>query len=62
MLRTENEQAEQLIGEFADSVQKIIDELEQTMKHLDDIGESERTKVHRVNKMVKAWFYDNGGL
>ena len=62
MLRTENESPDKMIGEFADSVTKILAELDAKMKGLDSVGESDRTKSHKAYKMIRDWFYHNGGL
>lgn len=62
MLRTENTGPEKLIGEFADSVSKLLGEIDEKMKGLDSVHESDRTKAYRAHKMIKEWFFKNGGL
>ena len=62
MLRTENTGPEQLIGQFADSVTKLLADIDSKMKGLDSVGESDRTKAYRAHTMIKNWFFHNGGL
>ena len=62
MLRTGNEDYKELLGDYADSVQKLLNEIDEKLAGLDKVNETPRTKYYNVEKRLKNWFANNGGI
>ena len=53
---------QELFTMYCDSVTNFVSELEAKYQELDKLKESDRTKAFHTEKMIKRWFYKNGGL
>jgi len=52
----------EVMTRFADSVLLILNQLKEKDEELRKINETERTKIHYTQKMIKDWFYKNGAM
>ena len=52
----------EVMNKFADSVLLILTQLKEKDKELRKAKESERTKIHHTQKMIKHWFIINGAM
>ena len=52
---------EEILGQFVQDVQDLLNSIEKKHEYLKEVkDDSERTKAHWTQKLIKEWFFRHG--
>lgn len=58
----EEQNSKRIIDDFSKSIKDVLQQLTSAEKQCRDLKETDRTLSHHYAKIIKKWFYSNGGM